>query len=516
MSTPPLRVVEPGGTREIALPCAFGGAPTDAVRVPGADGVTAGVFEMQDGEFGFRAAAAAPLRLNGRRLPADEFRRLSPGDMLAVGGTRVAVEMAGDRPALVVRHLQGNDTVPPLRVPAPTDDDGDSADATIASVIVSGAPSVAAGRGRKDRDGRRPLWSWIAFGSFVALVAAAWAVLRPLQPVTVVTVPADATVRGSGISWRSGASLFLMPGPQVVTVRAPGHRDTTRRIDVRTGEPQRLDVQLEPLPGTLDLDTGGVAAEVFIDGAEVGSAPGAIEAAAGVRTLTLRAPRHLDAVQRIEVQGRGVRQPVSIALRPSWGRLAASATTPGAMLSIDGATPMALPTGLDLPAGLRRLEITASGARPWRSAVLVEPGKTLRVGPVELGAPDAVVAVRSQPAGAEVTVGGAFRGRAPLVVTLAPGVEHDIGFALQGYAPTVRRVPAPAGGRSTLAVTLQPVLVALTVQGEPTDAEVWIGGQVRGRAPLTLQLPARPQRVEVRRAGSQPQTLDVDLSSAVA
>jgi formylglycine-generating enzyme required for sulfatase activity len=160
--------------------------------------------------------------------------------------------------------------------------------------------------------------------------------------------------------------------------------------------------------------------------------------------------------------------------------------------------------------------VNAPGARAWRSAVLIEPGKTLRIGPIELGAPDAVVSVRSQPAGAEVTVGGVFRGRTPLDVTLAPGVDHDLGFALQGYAAAARRVPARAGERSTLAVTLQPVLVALTVQGEPTDAEVWIGGQARGRAPLTLQLPARPQRIEVRRAGSQPQTLDIDLSSAVA
>ena len=516
MSMPSMRVVEPGGTRDIALPCAVGGSPQDPLRIPDAADATTGVFEIQDREFGFRATAAVPVRLNGRRLPADGFRRLAPGDILAVGGTRASVEMVGERPSLVVRHLQGNDTVPPLRAPAPADDEGGSADAMVAAAAVSGASPDDGGRGSAGRGGRRSLWPWIALLSAAAVAALLWAVLRPLQPVTVVTFPADATVRGSGISWRSGASLFLMPGPQVVTVRAPGHRDATRRLQVRADEPQRLEVRLEPLPGTLDIDTGGVAAKVFIDGAEVGGAPGAIEVAAGERTLTLRAPRHLDAVQRVTVEGRGVRQAIGIAMRPSWGRLEASATTPGATLSVDGAAAMPLPAALDLPAGLRRLEVGAPGARVWRSVALVEPGKTLRIGPIELGAPDAVVSVRSQPAGAEVTVGGVFRGRTPLEVSLAPGVDHDLGFALQGYAAATRRLPARAGERSTLAVTLQPVLVPLTVQGEPADAEVWIGGQQRGRAPLTLQLPARPHRVELRRAGSQPQSLDIDLSSAVA
>jgi formylglycine-generating enzyme required for sulfatase activity len=516
MSSPSLRVVEPGGTRDVALPCSFGGSSQDALRIPDAAGTSAGAFGIEDGEFGIRTAAALPLRLNGRRLPADGFRRLAPGDMLAVGGTRVSVEAVGDRPALVVRHLLGNDTVPPLRASAPMDDDGGSADAMVAAVAVSDPTAAAGGQGRRGRSGRLRLWPGIALASAAAVAVLLWAVLRPLQPVTVVTFPADATVRGSGISWRSGPSLFLMPGPQLVTVRAPGHREATRRLQVRAGEPQRLEVRLEPLPGTLDLDTGGVAAKVFVDGAEVGSAPGAIEVAAGERTLLLRAPRHLDAVQRVTVEGRGVRQAIGVPMRPSWGRLEASAVAAAATLSVDGAAATPLPAALDLPAGLRRLEVNAPGARAWRSAVLIEPGKTLRIGPIELGAPDAVVSVRSQPAGAEVTAGGVFRGRTPVDVTLAPGVDHDLGLALQGYASATRRVPARAGERSTLVVALQPVLVAFTVQGEPTDAEVWVGGQARGRAPLTLQLPARPHRIELRHPGSQPQSLDIDLSSAVA
>ena len=527
-----LQVREPAGARELGLPCAFGGSPADLLRIPGVDDVTVGVFEQFDGAFGVRLIDGAPddaitssgtssgrSRLNGRSLAAGEFHELVSGDVLSVGAALIVVDGAG--PAIDVRHLQGNDTLPPLRLTVEERDEDDAATTAITAVAVgpdapdAGAAGPVTAAARTARASRRRQWVTVLLllGTVVGLLG--W-VLLSLQSVTVVVTPAEATVRGSGISWRSGQLLFLRPGPQGVTARAAGHRDMTRNIQVREGEPLRLDLRLEPLPGVLELDTGGVAAQVFIDGAEAGRAPGSIEVAAGERTLTLRAPRFLDALQKVTVEGRGVRQPLRIEMRSNWGRLEASVSAGAASLSVDGAAALPMPVSLELPAGMHRLEVTAPDVRPWRSAVLVKAGETLRVGPIELGAPDMTVSLRSQPTGAQVTVGGAFRGRTPIDVELAPGVDHDVGFALQGYAPASRRIAALAGKREGMTVVLQPVLVALTVQGEPIDAEIWVDGVSRGDSPSTLQLPARPYRVEVRHKGSEPQQFAVDLSAAVA
>ncbi len=527
-----LQVREPAGARELGLPCAFGGSPADLLRIPGVDDVTVGVFEQFDGAFGVRLIDSAPddaitssgtssdrPRLNGRSLAAGEFHELVAGDVLSVGAALIVVDGAG--PAIDVRHLQGNDTLPPLRLTVEERDEDDAATTAITAVAVgpdapgAGAAGPVTAAVRTARASRRRQWVTVLLllGTVVGLLG--W-VLLSLQSVTVVVTPAEATVRGSGISWRSGQLLFLRPGPQVVTARAAGHRDMTRNIQVREGEPLRLDLRLEPLPGVLELDTGGVAVQVFIDGAEAGRAPGSIEVAAGERTLTLRAPRFLDALQKVKVEGRGVRQPLRIEMRSNWGRLEASVSAGAASLSVDGAAALPMPVSLELPAGMHRLEVVAPGVRPWRSAVLVKAGETLRVGPIELGAPDMTVSLRSQPTGAQVTVGGAFRGRTPIDVELAPGVDHDVGFALQGYATASRRIAALAGKREGMTVVLQPVLVALTVQGEPIDAEIWVDGVSRGDSPITLQLPARPYRVEVRHKGSEPQQFAVDLSAAVA
>jgi hypothetical protein len=244
-----LLVREPAGERELALPCAFGGSPADPLRIPGVGDVTVGVFERLDGTFGVRLTVGAPgdaitssgrERLNGRSLAAGDFHELVAGDVLSVGEALIVVDGAG--PAIDVRHLQGNDTLPPLRTMVEERDEDDAVTTAITAVTVASdapgagatGPVTAAARAARASQRRQWVTALLLLGTVVGLLG--W-VLLGMQSVTVVVNPAEATVRGSGISWRSGQLLFLRPGPQVVTARAAGHRDMTRSVQVREGEP---------------------------------------------------------------------------------------------------------------------------------------------------------------------------------------------------------------------------------------------------------------------------------------
>ena len=46
------------------------------------------------------------------------------------------------------------------------------------------------------------------------------------------------------------------------------------------------------------------------------------------------------------------------------------------------------------------------------------------LGPVRLGLPDGTLVVRTKPAGASLSVGGAYRGRTPLTIDVRPDVAH--------------------------------------------------------------------------------------------
>jgi formylglycine-generating enzyme required for sulfatase activity len=529
MDAPPsIRLREPAGERRLDAPLSIGGAEGDLVRVPGAGDAEALRLEWRgDGWLALPArGAAAGLLVNGERL-AERGHEVRAGDVFAVGAARVvALRLEPATLELDVRHLVGNDTIAPIGAARARADAEDAADAEIVAAALDLGDGARGARADEAtlvglRRGSAAANRRLVLGALAvcaAVLAFLFGIVGRLQRVAIEVDPVGVEVSAASlVSWYSAPTLFVLPGEHAVRGESPGYAPLVRKLDVREGQPAKLALRLTKLPGIVTIDTGGLAATVTVDGAEVGRAPGELSIAAGARTLTLRADRHLDIIQKLDVEGGGARQELAVRFQPSWGKLAVSVTTPGASVAVDGAaTPLPLPATLDLPAGVHRLAITAPGAREWSSSVLVKAGETTTLGPLALGAPDARLAVRSQPPGAEVTVAGAFRGRTPLQLELPGGTEYDVLVTRAGHATWQRRIAAQPGASLALDARLEPIVAALTVRGEPADAEVFVNGTSRGRTPVTLQLLATRHQIEVRRAGSQPFRADVDLTPALA
>jgi formylglycine-generating enzyme required for sulfatase activity len=168
-----------------------------------------------------------------------------------------------------------------------------------------------------------------------------------------------------------------------------------------------------------------------------------------------------------------------------------------------------------MDSGIRRVQVSAPGLKAWTSSVVVTAGVAQTIGPIELGAADMRVTVRSSPAGAQVTTGGSFRGLTPVTLELAPGATHAITVSRAGYAPWTREVVAEAGKETTLDARLMAMLVPVRIQGVPADAEVFVNGTSRGPAPVTVELPASRHRVEVRKEGFKPWSADLALAPSI-
>lgn len=503
-------VHEPLGRRELAAPFTVGAFGSDLI-VPEVEAVAALTFDFDDGLWRVTPAADVAARLNGERLR--ESRDLRPGDVIAIAQTQIA--MRATAPCVMdVLHLVGNDTIAPL---APTsgregalDDEDVEISAVPRDLLAAPGRAQAPPRGRTARR--------VAIGAVLGTAAAVLLLLSGVERVPLVLEPAAASVRATDtlLAWHSGATLFVLPGEHRLRASAPGYVALEKPVRVVRDATVPVRMRLEKEPGVLVVDTGGVAASVAVDGADAGRAPGDVRVAAGRHTLTLRADRHLDAMVEVEVEGRGVRQDLAVRLEPSWGTLALTVRTPGAQMSIDGAAPVPLQARLDLPAGAHRVAITAANAKPWDSALVIKAGETTAIGPIDLGAPDARLAVRSTPAGADVSVDGVYRGRTPLDIAMAPGGRHDVLVAHTGFAPWSRSVGAVSGERALLDAKLEPVYVALAVSGDPADAEVWVDGASKGRTPLTLELLAGEHSIEVRKAPLDPYATKVVLAPGLA
>ena len=463
-----LRILEHGQERRLGpadFPVALGG-PGSPVSVAAAAFPVAWLG-LSDGEVFVQPVVGAGLLCNGSRLTASHWLR--DGDVLRLGATRVEVRLRGADVVLALDELsEANPTEPPVvLVPPPRGEGRDDAaheDAAITPVAYEPRPLGGASETKHRSHG--PL---LGFALLLVLAGASLLVLSRLALVELRIDPAPARVelRGSWPTLRLRARVLALTGRYTLVAEKEGYRRLEAPVEVERGSV--LSFSLRPEPGRLAVETPGVAgAEVSVDGARVGSTPlAAFEVEAGERELTVAATGYEPQHAKITVEGRGVRQSLSVSLVP-------------------------LPTP---PPG---------------------PPPPPRPG---------LLALTSDPPGARVSLDGSDRGPTPLELPLAPGQPHTVRLALAGYASAELTLTLRAGERREQALRLEPQLGEVRIDARPPDADLIVDGQPRGRADQTLQLVAVPHVIEIKRDGfvsaresvtprpGFPQTLRVALKS---
>ena len=385
MSTNELLIREPLGTRQAVAPLRIGGAGADIALPETMDSIW---IDQQGAQWWLRPSPGAAVRVNG--VACREPLVLHDGDVLQLGTAQIVFCAAG--PALDVLHLAGNATVAPLQDESLPGELVNPGVVEIRAAGDAGDADAPAPRAAPQRTAGRRIWWWAVPA---ALLAAAILILFRLVTVPLLLSPTTAHVQAPGwFNWRSGDRLFLMPGRHALQVEAAGY--AARRIDfdtASTGATQApLRIELTLLPDTLVVDTGDVAAELWLDGQPAGHVPGEVRATAGKHALSIRAPRHVEYAAQLEVQGGGHRVPVRASLLPAYGWLVLDTAPAGARVRVDDEDRGTAPLRLELDVGLRQLSIAAPGRRGWKSQVAILAGQTLDLGVVDLSLPAPAVA----------------------------------------------------------------------------------------------------------------------------
>jgi formylglycine-generating enzyme required for sulfatase activity len=404
---------------------------------------------------------------------------------------------------IVVRHGGvANVTLPPQFEGRGEDEAGAQGDRLPIAVVDWEPPAQRPARKAR---GAAPAWYGPARWAAVALVAALLAYLATATSVQVVTSPEadldDVEFAGTALDFGIGGRYLVPPGEYQLTVEAQGYAGARQAVVVGRSSGQRIVVALERLPGTVAFDTGGVAATLSVDGRAIGALPGEHELPAGTRELLITAPRHAEYRQRFDVLGGGERQELAVALEPQFAKLTVTSVPEGAAVWADDVELGRTPLETELDAGRYTIAILHPEFRRYESPVTLRAGEPLVIGPVELGMPDGRLIVQSRPAGADVSIGGSYRGRTPITIGVPPGMPQELLVSLAGYAPVTQNVAVESRAERRVAVELVPQLGELRIQGEPADAVLYVDGAARGPANQVLSLPAAPHVIEVRKAG---------------
>ncbi len=492
---------EPLGERHIPadeFPLSIGGAGAGIV-LPGLQpGETLARLGLQDGRLFLQKAlppAAGAAANDAAAAGFDAPQWLHDGMRVPLAAATL-LALPGDAPVVEVQHDADNRTAPP-DIPVPEDDLGaDPANVTLSRVafVPQAAPDAPpAARPRR----------WLPAAALVVLALLAVAVFvigsRAIG-IRIQTEPADARVRISGGSLRAyvAGRHWVLPGSYRLLATRTGYKPLTQDLSVSDTSPTELRLRLTPAPSLVKLAPLPADAKVFWDERPAAN-PTQLEA--GRHRLRIQAPRHAPYDANVEIKGGGGTEVFAPALVPQWAKVTVLSDPTGARVQVDGQDQGVTPVDLPLDAGLRNIALSHPAAKGWRGSVLVHGGEAQTVGPVRLAAPDARLVVGSTPAGADVTVGGQYRGRTPLQLQLPPGLEYEVAVQRAGFTAVTRRADLRSAPAARVDVKLEPVFGEVSVQGDPADARVFADGRELGGAGQTFKLPAASTQIEVRRTG---------------
>lgn len=493
-----LIVREALGTRRFAasdFPLSFGGEGSVIVLAGNADGIVAYVGLHED-QLYVQPASSVEVLHNG--LPVRGSTWLQAGDVINLGKARLRLGREDDLPVVTVDDgSTGNITAPPvLTHDARVRGADDGIAEPVAAVRFRPAESAIVVRGFS----LKPVHVLLALVGAVVL-GVLWFIFTAISiGVTTNPVASQIDIDGTLPAFAVGGRYLVRPGDYRISATHAGYSPGQRPIKVSADPNQNFALQLQKLPGTLRIVVPETT-QVAIDGKPAGEAPGEFELAPGKHDIALSSPRYQLFTGSVDIEGLGKLQSWGPTLIPNWGDVTVTSEPAGAQLLVNGEARGVTPLTTQITAGNRPIELRLAGFKTWTTDVQVTANESSTVGPVKLGLPDSRLAVRSEPAGASVSVSGVYRGQTPVDIELRPEIAHSVVVTKAGYESLTREVKLNPGESRVQSLALTAVFGEITIRARPVDAQVFVDGQLRGAPNQTLKLVATTHDIEIRKAG---------------
>jgi formylglycine-generating enzyme required for sulfatase activity len=525
------------GERQLDFPVALGGEISDAAPAARGAEFAAAVVGLAHGRPFVQRLARGIVTVNGTALEGSHW--LQPGDALDIDGRRYVWRApgAGNWSLTLAGAAAPGDTLPPdpgeitalasaagtagapAGESAPPATAGGPFDAVRAGGTADGGgrASAPAGGGAEriapvkfERGGvaasrRRGLPPQIPIALVLLLFAAGLWFVFTARSVTLEFAPPGAAVSLGGSPWQVslGERRLMRPGEYVVRATLEGYHPLEETFTVDGRAAQSYGFELRKLPGRLAIETDPPAGvRLLVDGETAGTTPLApLSLEPGLHTIAAEAPRYQRAEREVDIEGLGREQSISLSLAPDWAVVRIETTPPGAEIRVDEQALGITPAEVEILSGRRELALKLAGHKRVTRTLDVEAGATQAIGPIPLDPADGLVVLRSDPAGAIVTVDGRYRGQAPVEVQLAPGRSHEVKFTKAGYRPWTRAIDVRSGREQTVTANLDAVTGTVRVNVDPPEAVVYVDGREIGRGPQRVDLPAVEQRIVARLDG---------------
>ena len=375
---------------------------------------------------------------------------------------------------------------------------------------------------------QRPLWhKWL--WAPLTLLAAMIVFVLLMQPLKIVISPEDASANhqinfSTPLYLRWQERFLLLPGNHQVAVAAQGYYPLQKTFQISNEPLQQLELILEPLPGSLDIDLSDDSVpwhelqsqlSVTMDGQAIANNFNGqwsiTELTAGDHQLTMVSPWHQHYEATIAIEGKGKHQQLSVELVPQWATVAIQ-STPTAQIFINDISIGNTPKTIRSAIGQQQLRLQADGYKDHRQQLDLENLQQLQLPPIQLKPADVVISLSSEPSQATVLLSGEYRGLTPLQLSISPNQKSQLQLLKEGYQPYQQRLLVDGSNKALRRhINLKAIEVPVKFETQPKNALIRINGKAYGSANQTIELTAKAHQVEISLLGYQTKTFDLKL-----
>jgi len=300
-----------------------------------------------------------------------------------------------------------------------------------------------------------------------------------------------------GFGFSVGDAVYAIASEPVVRVSAPGFKAEQRKI-LFSEKGTAVTVTLRELPGQITATTQpeNPNTQWSIDGDRVEISPSLSRAVeAGEHVIGVSHPYFVDANQTI-IASRGSTHTLVFDLTPVQGQLSVQMVPTDGELRIDG---QPAPLTVAKQGGAYHVEVRHPDYVTLTDTVEVTQAEPTVERTYRLKRKSATLSFDLTPKGGELIVGGAkVFGDGP--VQVPSKVETSVAYFKPGYFSHSQTMTLQPDENKTVSIELQREVGAVEVTSQPI-ADVKVNGQVVGKTPLTLKLPAVAQTIELSKPG---------------
>ncbi|MCP4395977.1 MAG: PEGA domain-containing protein [bacterium] len=276
----------------------------------------------------------------------------------------------------------------------------------------------------------------------------------------------------------------LAKGNYDVKVVLSGFQTYARHIAIEKNDTAVMHARLSKEYGALHITSSPSQATVYIDGKRQGQlTPFELQVSPGKYAIRVEKDNFYFYDDEVTVEQANT-MTVEADLVRQVGRIVLETVPPGAKAYIGNDLIGTTPFTHDKPVGKYVITLKKQGFRDKIIETSIAPDETLDVA-IDLNERVGALKVTTNPPGAEVHVNDAYQGETPIRIEKKPG-EYRLVLRKKKFRDLSEELVIEDNITKNIHRDLDPVIVEIRIESEPSHARIWLNGEDMGYTPVKL------------------------------